>query len=75
VFDPSSATLLARYLLFVERVPLSMAIEGVAAGIAGSESRPGQGAVPGHARWRKLAAGAGDLDRYLDVLLRETGSR
>jgi len=74
VFDPSSATLLAADLLFVERVPsLDGRLKGWQNALASLKSVAASRAVPGHGpvsvNW---PSGARDLDRYLDVLLRET---
>jgi hypothetical protein len=76
VFDPASATLLPADLLFVERIP---ALDGQLTGWQGElralKTIAAKRAVPGHGpvsvEW---PAGAQDLDRYLDVLLRETRS-
>jgi quinoprotein relay system zinc metallohydrolase 2 len=74
VFDPSSATLLPADLLFVERVPaLDGRLKGWQQELQALKAVPAKRAVPGHGpvsvNW---PAGARDLDRYLDVLLRET---
>jgi glyoxylase-like metal-dependent hydrolase (beta-lactamase superfamily II) len=74
VFDPATATLLPADLLFVGRVP---AIDGWLSGwrkeLTVLKAMPAHRAVPGHGpvsvNW---PAGVRDLDRYLDVLLRET---
>jgi quinoprotein relay system zinc metallohydrolase 2 len=74
VFDPSSATLLPADLLFVERVPaLDGRLKGWQKELGALKAVAATRAVPGHGpvsvNW---PAGARDLDRYLDVLLRET---
>jgi quinoprotein relay system zinc metallohydrolase 2 len=74
VFDPSSATLLAADLLFVERVPsLDGRLKGWQAALTSLKTVAARRAVPGHGPvsvdW---PSGARDLGRYLDVLLRET---
>jgi quinoprotein relay system zinc metallohydrolase 2 len=74
VFDPSSATLLAADLLFVERVPsLDGRLKGWQSALTSLKAVAASRAVPGHGpvsvNW---PSGARDLDRYLDVLLRET---
>jgi quinoprotein relay system zinc metallohydrolase 2 len=74
VFDPSSATLLAADLLFVERVPsLDGRLKGWQSALTSLKTVAANRAVPGHGpvsvNW---PSGAQDLDRYLDVLLRET---
>jgi len=74
VFDPSSATLLAADLLFVERVPsLDGRLKGWQSALTSLKTVAASRAVPGHGpvsvNW---PSGARDLDRYLDVLLRET---
>jgi quinoprotein relay system zinc metallohydrolase 2 len=74
VFDPSSATLLAADLLFVERVPaLDGRLKGWQSVLTSLKTVAASRAVPGHGpvsvNW---PSGAQDLDRYLDVLLRET---
>jgi quinoprotein relay system zinc metallohydrolase 2 len=74
VFDPSSATLLPADLLFVERVPaLDGRVTGWQRELAALKAVAARRAVPGHGPvsvdW---PAGANDLDRYLEVLLRET---
>ena len=74
VFDPSSATLLAADLLFVERVPsLDGRLKGWQSTLASLKTVAASRAVPGHGPVSvKWPSGARDLDRYLDVLLRET---
>jgi len=74
VFDPSSATLLPADLLFVERVPaLDGRLKGWQKELKALKTVAAKRAIPGHGPvsvdW---PAGARDLDRYLDVLLRET---
>ena len=71
--DVSSGTLLTGDLLFVERVPsLEGRITGWQAQLAALKTLPAKVAVPGHGpasvKWPKAAA---DLERYLEVLLRE----
>ena len=74
VYEPSTATLLPADLLFVSRVP---ALDGRLVGwqreLTSLKAVPARRAVPGHGPasvdW---PAGVADLDRYLDVLLRET---
>ncbi len=74
VFDPATATLLPADLLFVERVPsLDGRLKGWQNELTGLKAIPAKRAVPGHGPVRvSWPAGARDLDRYLDVLLRET---
>jgi quinoprotein relay system zinc metallohydrolase 2 len=74
VFDAASGTLLPGDLLFVERVPsLDGAIKGwqmelsVLKSVAAAHAIPGHG--PASVNW---PAAATDLERYLDVVLRET---
>ena len=74
VFDPSSATLWAADLLFVERIPsLDGHLTGWQNELTGLKTVAARRAVPGHGPvsvdW---PSGAWDLERYLDVLLRET---
>jgi len=74
VFDPTTATLLPGDLLFVERMPaLDGRIVGWQEALALLKSLPATRAVPGHGpvsvNWPR---GAADLERYLDVVLRET---
>lgn len=74
VFDPASATLLPADLLFVERVPaLDGALKGWQRELTALRAVAARRAVPGHGPvsvdW---PAGSRDLERYLDVLLRET---
>ncbi len=74
VFDPSTATLLAADLLFVERVPsLDGRLTGWQEVLAELKKVPAVRAVPGHGPVSvKWPDGARDLERYLGVLLRET---
>jgi len=74
VFDPSSGTLLPADLLFVQRIPsLDGRLKGWQKELTALKAVPAKRAVPGHGPvsvdW---PAGAADLERYLDVLLRET---
>jgi quinoprotein relay system zinc metallohydrolase 2 len=74
VFDSSSGTLLPADLLFVERVPsLDGHLRGWQGELTALKALRAQRAVPGHGpvsvSW---PAGAADVERYLDVLLRET---
>jgi quinoprotein relay system zinc metallohydrolase 2 len=74
VFDPSSATLLPADLLFVERVPaLDGRLKGWQKELTALKAVAAKRAIPGHGpvsvNWPE---GARDIDRYLDVLLRET---
>jgi quinoprotein relay system zinc metallohydrolase 2 len=74
VFDPVTGTLFPADLLFVGRVPsLDGSLAGWRHALATLESMPAQRAVPGHGPvsvdW---PGGAGDLDRYLRGLQRET---
>jgi quinoprotein relay system zinc metallohydrolase 2 len=74
VFDPSSATLLPADLLFVERVPaLDGRLKGWQKELTALRAVAALRAVPGHGPvsvdW---PAGVRDLERYLDVLLRDT---
>jgi quinoprotein relay system zinc metallohydrolase 2 len=74
VFDAVSGTLLLGDLLFVERVPsFDGAIKGWQKELSMLKSAAAVRAVPGHGpvsvSW---PAGTTDLDRYLDVVLRET---
>lgn len=74
LFDPSSATLLAADLLFVERIPsLDGRLKGWQSALSSLKTVAASRAVPGHGpasvNW---PSGASDLERYLDVLLRET---
>jgi quinoprotein relay system zinc metallohydrolase 2 len=74
VMDRSTGTLLPADLLFVERIPsLDGSLRGWLKALAALKALPARRAVPGHGptgvNW---PSGAGDLERYLDVLLRET---
>jgi quinoprotein relay system zinc metallohydrolase 2 len=74
VFDSSSATLLAADLLFVARIPsLDGRLRGWQSALTSLKTVSASRAVPGHGpvsvNW---PSGARDLERYLDVLLRET---
>ena len=74
VFDRQTATLFPADLLFVRRVPsLDGSITGWLKELAALKALPAQRAVPGHGpavvNW---PAGATDLERYLEVVLRET---
>jgi quinoprotein relay system zinc metallohydrolase 2 len=74
VFEPSSGTLLTGDLLFVERVPaLDGRLKGWQIELARLKALPAKRAVPGHGPvsvdW---PSGAADLERYLEVMLRET---
>jgi quinoprotein relay system zinc metallohydrolase 2 len=74
LFDPATATLLPADLLFVERIPaLDGRLTGWQSELRALKTIGARRAVPGHGpvsvEW---PAGAKDLDRYLDVLLRET---
>jgi quinoprotein relay system zinc metallohydrolase 2 len=74
VFDPATGTLFPADLLFVGRVPsLDGSLKGWRQALAALTSIPAQRAVPGHGPvsvdWPR---GAGDLDRYLRGLQRET---
>jgi len=74
VFDRQTKTLLPGDLLFVRRVPsLDGSITGWQKELAELKTLNAQRAVPGHGpatvNW---PAGAADLERYLEVLVRET---
>ena len=74
VLDPLTGTLLAGDLLFVERIPsLDGRLTGWQRELAALKTTAATRAVPGHGpvsvEW---PAGALDLERYLDVLLRDT---
>jgi len=74
VFDATTATLLPGDLLFVERIPaLDGRLTGWQKELTRLKAMPAHRAVPGHGPvsvdW---PSGAGSLERYLDVLLRET---
>ncbi len=73
-FDPATATLLPADLLFAGRVPsLDGRLKGWQKELGALQRVAARRAVPGHGpvsvNWPE---GARDLDRYLDVLLRET---
>lgn len=74
VFDPTSATLLPADLLFVERIPaLDGRLKGWQKELSALKGVAAKRAVPGHGPISvKWPGGAADLERYLDVLLRET---
>lgn len=74
VFDRQTGTLLPADLLFVGRVPsLDGSITGWLKQLAALKSLPAKRAVPGHGPAQvSWPSGAADLERYLDVLLRET---
>jgi len=74
VFDRQTGTLLPADLLFVGRVPsLDGSITGWLKELAALKSLPAKRAVPGHGPAQvSWPSGAADLERYLDVLLRET---
>jgi quinoprotein relay system zinc metallohydrolase 2 len=72
--DVSTGTLLSGDLLFVERIPsLEGRLKGWQAQLAALKKVPAKVAVPGHGpasvKWPGAAL---DLERYLEVLLRET---
>jgi quinoprotein relay system zinc metallohydrolase 2 len=74
VMDGSTGTLLPADLLFVQRIPsLDGSLRGWLKELATLKSLPARRAVPGHGPTSvKWPAGAGDLERYLGILLRET---
>jgi len=74
VFDSSTGTLLPADLLFVERVPsLDGSLRGWLGELKALRTLPARRAVPGHGRTSvDWPSGAGDLERYLGILLRET---
>lgn len=74
VFDRQTGTLLPADLLFVRRVPsLDGTISGWLKELAALKALPAERAVPGHGPAQvSWPSGAADLERYLDVLLRET---
>jgi quinoprotein relay system zinc metallohydrolase 2 len=74
VLDLASGTLIAGDLLFVERVPsLDGSLKGWLAELELLKSMPATRAVPGHGPASVAWPGAaGDLERYLNVLLTET---
>lgn len=72
--DVQTGTLLTGDLLFVERIPsLEGRLKGWQAQLTALKMSPAKMAVPGHGpasvKWPQAA---GDLERYLEVLLRET---
>jgi quinoprotein relay system zinc metallohydrolase 2 len=74
VFDSTTGTLLPADLLFVGRIPsLDGSLRGWLGELKALEALPARRAVPGHGptsvNW---PSGAGDLERYLGTLLRET---
>jgi quinoprotein relay system zinc metallohydrolase 2 len=74
IFDQQTRTLLPADLLFVRRVPsLDGSITGWLKELAALKAMPAKQAVPGHGpavvTWPD---GAADLERYLEILLRET---
>jgi len=76
VLDRQTATLLASDLLFVRRVPaLDGSLRGWLKELQALKAVPAKRAVPGHGPagvdWPAAAAG---LERYLNVLLTETGA-
>lgn len=74
VFDRQTGTLLPADLLFVRHAPsLDGSITGWIKEIAALKALPAKRAVPGHGPAQvSWPSGAADLERYLDVLLRET---
>lgn len=74
VFDRQTGTLLPADLLFVRHVPsLDGSITGWLKELAALKALPAKRAVPGHGPAHvSWPSGAADLERYLDVLLRET---
>jgi quinoprotein relay system zinc metallohydrolase 2 len=74
VMDQSSGTLLPADLLFVQRIPsLDGSLRGWLKELAALKALPARLAVPGHGPTSvKWPSGATDLERYLNVLLRET---
>ena len=74
VFDSTTGTLLPADLLFVERVPsLDGSLRGWLGELNALKTLPARRAVPGHGPTSvDWPSGAGDLERYLGVLLRET---
>jgi quinoprotein relay system zinc metallohydrolase 2 len=73
-FDRQTGTLIASDLLFVRRVPsLDGSLKGWLRELALLKSVSAKRAVPGHGPTSvKWPAGCRDLERYLEVLLRET---
>ena len=74
VLDTTTGTLLPADLLFVGRIPsLDGSLRGWLGELKALRALPARRAVPGHGptsvNW---PSGAGDLERYLGVLLRET---
>ena len=74
VFDPTTGTLLPADLLFVGRIPsLDGSLRGWLEELKALKALPAHRAVPGHGPTSvDWPVGAGDLERYLGVLLRET---
>lgn len=74
VFDGQTGTLLPADLLFVRHAPsLDGSITGWIKELAALKALPAKRAVPGHGPTQvSWPSGAADLERYLDVLLRET---
>ena len=74
VFDPTTGTLLPADLLFVGRIPsLDGSLRGWLGELKALRALPARRGVPGHGPTSvDWPAGAGDLERYLGVLLRET---
>ena len=74
VFDPTTGTLLPADLLFVGRIPsLDGSLRGWLGELKALRALPARRAVPGHGPTSvDWPTGAGDLERYLGVLLRET---
>jgi quinoprotein relay system zinc metallohydrolase 2 len=74
VFDAATSTLLAGDILFVGRVPsLDGSLLGWLKELAALKAMPAKRAVPGHGPVQvSWPEGASDLERYLNVLLRET---
>jgi quinoprotein relay system zinc metallohydrolase 2 len=74
VMDKSSGTLLPADLLFVQRIPsLDGSLRGWLKELATLKALPARLAVPGHGPTSvKWPSGASDLERYLNVLLRDT---
>jgi quinoprotein relay system zinc metallohydrolase 2 len=73
-FDAQTATLLAGDTLFVKRTPsLDGSLLGWLQQLEGLKTVPAKRAVPGHGPVQvDWPAGAADLERYLNTLLRET---
>lgn len=74
VFDAQTSTLLAADILFVRRAPsLDASLIGWLKQLAALKSVPAKRAVPGHGPVEvPWPGGAADLERYLNLLLRET---